>query len=451
MAGPRVIICGSSQDTASINKLSNELMKEGQYEVEYPEPRFMYSPPSQAQVSDFLVKSNYQWVIVVPPASMSTADPVWVFVDAALNLAAQRRIQGVLAVTDSSSYVPDNIIPDRWLTLRTYKALDNGRELDKLKRTLKYTRTQPSLPSNSGPLPRSLLPMPQGGTQLQNPRPPSQQRRIPLMAMIGVPLIVLLLLIAGGWIFFSGYHPSSSSAKPHATATALARLTATASSSTATATAQVTPTQTPDQLFTITTKKTPTLTDSAPGKQGDTNSWTSGPGSGCSFSSTDNTYQATVQGQSGTITPCMLTGKKFADFVYQVDMIIVSGDAGGIIFRSDANVATYYRFSVGVSTDGSGMVYRLNACHSCNNTSDRGVSSLASGPTTIQPPSNNNPQKYTLAVMVSQNTIYLFVNGAEVDSAIDATTSSGEIGVYAGSLGNQTVVAFSKVKVWKLP
>jgi hypothetical protein len=134
---------------------------------------------------------------------------------------------------------------------------------------------------------------------------------------------------------------------------------------------------------------------------------------------------------------------EFKNFAYQVQMTLISGDAGGLIFRSDNAVSTFYRFAI----DSTGA-YRLFSCKNCTGNQNAG-NALSIGDIGIK---SNEPN--TLTVIAINNTINLYVNGQFVKGVNDATSDAGELGVYAGTFVqafmHPTEVAFSNVKIWAL-
>jgi eukaryotic-like serine/threonine-protein kinase len=158
----------------------------------------------------------------------------------------------------------------------------------------------------------------------------------------------------------------------------------------------------------------------------------------CGFSG--GAYNVSLS-QQGIYHYCTAGATNYSNFTYQVQMTIVQGDSGGIIFRTDLANGNYYYFHI--SIDGS---YSLDII---NNNSF--VSTLKSGSNTA----NNNTtintglnQSNLIAVVANGSSIDLYVNGQHIDSVTDSTFSQGEIGVAASSNGNLTEVVFSRAMVW---
>jgi hypothetical protein len=175
-------------------------------------------------------------------------------------------------------------------------------------------------------------------------------------------ILALLIMSSGfGLIYYSTvYHPNQlhmqatstaqtlQTREARATAVANAQATGTAvaiANATATAQAQATAaavaTATALQnIYTSATSGTPALNDSLASNTG--SSWDEDlaqGGGGCGFSG--GAYHASLDSK-GFYFPCVAENTNFGNFAFQVRMTIVSGDAGGLVFRSDrANFKLY--------------------------------------------------------------------------------------------------------------
>jgi hypothetical protein len=158
-------------------------------------------------------------------------------------------------------------------------------------------------------------------------------------------------------------------------------------------------------------------------------------GGGCKFSGTS--YYANVSQLNSThYCPAGITN--YSNFAYEVQMDILQGDSGGIVFRTDDAKQIYYLFHINI--DGSYALAIFN-----NNDL---VSTLKSGSNSAINTGLN--QSNLIAVVANGSNIDLYVNNQHVDSVSDSTYSQGEIGVVASSNGNPTEVVFSNAKVWTL-
>ena len=265
-------------------------------------------------------------------------------------------------------------------------------------------------------------------------------------------LVALALVLIGGGILFAFVgviQPNQQHARATATAqTKAAQATGTAQAN-ATATAAVLATATVHAIATTTalqgiytqaTSGNPTLYNPLSGQDG--NNWdvssTSGEGS-CKFSS--NAYHAAAQ-QSDYFYACFAATPNFSNFAYQVQMTIVQGDYGGIIFRADAANSKYYYFRIG--KDGA---YDLSTSHDTTSSHDQLLKS-GNSPFVIKTGLN---QPNLVAVVASGSNLYLYVNQKFLAQVHDNTYKSGQIGVFGGNFASKSAdVAFSNAQVWTI-
>jgi 3-keto-disaccharide hydrolase/TIR domain-containing protein len=265
---------------------------------------------------------------------------------------------------------------------------------------------------------------------------PSVLRLPPRLWLIIVAAVLVVLLVVGSLVSIVTHLGSSSSgtsgnASQNATATAIV------AKANATALAMA---STPQGLYALVMQRQPTLSDTLAAQH--TNQWdvNSSQSGSCAF--TGGAYHASIT-VANQHTACMSRKADFKNFAYQAQVTLINGDAGGLIFRSDNAVSTFYRFAI----DSTGA-YRLFSCQGCTGNQNAG-NVLAFGDLGIKA---NQPN--TLTVIAINNTINLYVNGQFVKSVTDTTATSGELGVYAGTFVqafmHPTEVAFSNVKVWVL-
>ncbi|HLG63141.1 MAG TPA: protein kinase [Ktedonosporobacter sp.] len=159
-------------------------------------------------------------------------------------------------------------------------------------------------------------------------------------------------------------------------------------------------------------------------------------GTSCTF--IDNAYHV-IEINKKRIYYCTETKIPVRDFVLQVDMSIISGDQGGVVFRLQGN--RYYFFRIGqdgsyflkVYTDGStgaGLVLAQGKSKSIN----AGLK-----------------KHNTLAIVANGSSFTLYVNNNVIGpAALDNSYSQGALGLVAEAETGATEVAFSNLKVWAL-
>ncbi|GCE03473.1 serine/threonine protein kinase [Dictyobacter aurantiacus] len=186
------------------------------------------------------------------------------------------------------------------------------------------------------------------------------------------------------------------------------------------------------QIYTQAAGGTPVLDD--PLTVEDENQWqiesTGHNEDGCNF--TGEAYQATIS-NTGHFVQCMSQTTKVSNFAYQVEMSVIAGDGGGLVFRSNAN--TEYRFCVhangtydlaGVAPEG--ILYQRN-----------------------EAPIYTGLHQWNLLTVVAKGSdLYLYVNSQIVMHCHDSSSSSGNIGIFVIAGGSPTTLQFRNAKVWKL-
>jgi len=284
------------------------------------------------------------------------------------------------------------------------------------------------------------------------PGPSGSKGRVILL--IGLALLIIASGIAGIFYVVHANQVATATANAHATATAAAfsatgtaqaqsiAATADAFNATATTQAQATGTATAYQdLYNSSTSGTPALSDPL-NDNSIGNQWyegTSTVGGACAFSG--GAYHAS-ESQTNAFVGCDSdsASSDYSNFAFQVQMKIIKGDAGGVVFRANDTNGKYYVFSVG--QDGS---YEFFVCPPNATKCNSALLSNSSG--AINQGLN---QTNVVTVVVKGNTITLYVNQQEIDRVTDNTFSHGQIGVIAYDISNSTEVVYNKAKVWTL-
>ncbi len=269
----------------------------------------------------------------------------------------------------------------------------------------------PPLPYYPYQPPQQILQGPQG------PPPPAKRRGNRTGLIVAVLLI--LVLVAGSVFFAVSRLGRNNSASTTSTTPTRAIVTTTPA-----VTSQSNP-------YTHTGKLTfsDALGDNSGGHKWDENG-------NCVF--TGGTYH-TIAPNASFSDYCIAQSTDLNDFVFEAQMRIIKGNAGGIIFRvTSTNPANeYYSFYIG--QDGS---YELEKADG---------TSLTNG---SNPAINPGLDKTNvIAVVAKGNSFTLYVNHQPIDTVTNSAYSQGHIGliavVYAKG-GQPTEVEFSNVKVWTL-
>jgi hypothetical protein len=296
-------------------------------------------------------------------------------------------------------------------------------------------------------------------SQFQQPSQPDLQpgteaksKKQGISKRVAVLLVMLALALIGGGMLFAFVGVIQPN-QQHAQATATAQTEASQATETArthaNATAAVLATANAYTMATASalqntyiqaTRANPTLNDALSSQNG--NNWdvisNSGEGS-CSFK--DNAYHATAQ-QPDYLYACFAATPSFSNFAYQVQMTILQGDYGGIIFRANGANSKYYYFRAG--KDGA---YDLSVSHDTTSTHDQLLNSgIASS---IIATGLNQPN--LVAILANGSNLYLYVNQKFLAQVHDNTYQAGQIGVFGGDFASTSAdVVFANAKVWTI-
>lgn len=224
-------------------------------------------------------------------------------------------------------------------------------------------------------------------------------------------------------------------AQGQATTTAQLQAHATAQAQTyATATA-VAQARTQQNTYNAATSGTPALSSPMTGQDaGNWDIYDTTDGGGCAF--TANAFHASVF-TSHTYVPCFAQGTSFSNFAFQVQMTILKGDGGGLIFRANDASSKLYMLRISHAGVFSIFVYQ-------NDTTSTPI--LEDTSSAIK----TGHQSNLVTVIARKNTISVYINKQFAGTVNDATYSSGEVGVFASDSTAGTEVAFSDANVWAL-
>lgn len=159
-------------------------------------------------------------------------------------------------------------------------------------------------------------------------------------------------------------------------------------------------------------------------------------GGSCAFSK--GAYQVKTSA-GGYYFPCAAQNSDFSNFIFEVHMKITAGDCGGILFRVDPSLTSFYYFRV--CQDGSYVLFLYK------NNSGSALTYSSSADPAIKSGLN---QSNVVAVSAQGNTFECYVNQQVITTVSDSTYGYGLIGVTAdGFPHNQpTAVVYSNAKVW---
>src|SRR6266699_1689833 len=283
-------------------------------------------------------------------------------------------------------------------------------------------------------------------------RPPKadfdEGERLP-RAIVILMIVVAVILVAGGGGIVYYTISVQAAARAQATATAQADTTATFTAATAIANANITATAAANAHATATASTIAANPNPYPPGVGTLALLDPLSDNRRGFSWSENSTNCVFTGgayhviapDSRSSAYCTARSTNFVNFAYEVQMKIIKGDVGGIIFRANSTNNNFYLFYV--SQTGS---YELFLCPgiTCNQL-------VASTPSTAINKGLNATN--VVAVVATGTSITLYVNRQRVTSVNNATFSHGQIGVVASpfaNAGHPTEVVYSNARVWTL-
>jgi hypothetical protein len=284
-------------------------------------------------------------------------------------------------------------------------------------------------PAPLPPLPPGVSPFASNVTE-PHAAPPARSGISTGTAILLIGLAALVLMASFGFFYLQNINRTPTLAQ-NATSSAI---TVTAHANTTTATGQsTTPTNTnsyPPPGATLVLNDP--LSNNSNGYNWETQSDASGF---CQFRG--GSYQIN-ESQLQTTEYCPAHNTSFSgNFVYEVQMTIVQGDLGGLIFRDDTHGKSYYfRWREDGSYD---LVYYTN-------TSPKPMGPLISGQSSVFNTGFN--QTNLIAVVVQGGNLQFYANNHLVDNASVGIYGQGYIGLFASDHGHVTDVVYSNAKVW---
>lgn len=154
-------------------------------------------------------------------------------------------------------------------------------------------------------------------------------------------------------------------------------------------------------------------------------------GGACQF--TGGAYHVSAS-KAGYGSFCLASKSNFSNFASEVQMRIIQGDCGGLIFRfQQINNGIFYYFEV--CQNGTYTLWKSYSAKLIDNASSAVIHTGLN-------------QSNLIAVVANGSTLDLYVNNQRIDSVSDSTSSQGEIGVEASYQTGPTEVVFSNAKVW---
>ncbi len=136
---------------------------------------------------------------------------------------------------------------------------------------------------------------------------------------------------------------------------------------------------------------------------------------------------------------CYATATNFSNFAFEMQMKIIKGDCGAILFRANSANQSFYYFVICQNGLYAVGAFNGSAWHDLINFQPSSAINQGLGQTNL------------VAVVARGNSLDLYVNHQKINSISDGTYRQGQIGACAsGHDGDPTEVQFSNAKVWTL-
>jgi serine/threonine protein kinase len=129
----------------------------------------------------------------------------------------------------------------------------------------------------------------------------------------------------------------------------------------------------------------------------------------------------------------------FSNFAVEVEMTIIQGDCGGVLFRSSSNDYKFYRFEICRDGQFDLLKYVDNDGQNAQelvSTRDHAAIKRGANETNV------------IAVVARGNQITLFINKQQVAIVQDGSYTAGSIELMADAITDPTEVSFQNVKIW---
>lgn len=277
-----------------------------------------------------------------------------------------------------------------------------------------------ALPPPSFPFPPVAQPVAAFPQAPQIPR--THRRGFVAFLLLG---LAALLVAGGSLIYFTRFHQA-------------AVLQTQFMNSTQTAIAQATiDNLSPQALYERVTRGKPVLSD--PLSSANLSSWQEYTNANeiCLF--TRGAYHI-ENSRTNTFAFCPLQNRVFQNLAFQVQMNIVQGDAGGLMFRASLDLGKFYRFRI--ERTGT-YVLIMQTDYSASH--DRYLLEGQSSQFHVGLGQNN-----LLAVIALGHDIYLYINSQFIGHVSDPTYTTGTIALTASDLSDSTDVAYQNAQVWTI-
>jgi serine/threonine protein kinase len=139
-----------------------------------------------------------------------------------------------------------------------------------------------------------------------------------------------------------------------------------------------------------------------------------------------------------TLCPVASQQPVTSDMTFEVQMQILHGDCGGVLFRGDYQQGDFYYFDVCYDGLHYLAVYKQFAL----------LRPIQLQTTKLPALVTDSHSTVKIGIVAQGSSLTFYLNGQRVDQATDATYSQGQIALFCFAINNPTEVIFSKARLW---
>src|SRR5258707_353114 len=141
-----------------------------------------------------------------------------------------------------------------------------------------------------------------------------------------------------------------------------------------------------------------------------------------------------------TLCPAASQQPSTTDMTFEMQMQILHGDCGGLLFRGDFTQGYFYYFDVFFDGQHYFATYKNFALLQ--------AIQLPHQATVLPTLKADSQATITVGVVAQGSTLTFFLNGQQVDQITDTTYTGGQIALLCFAINHPTEIVFSKARLW---